>query len=178
MPPLFPPFGWRYFSISSASVSFQRTSRNLIKWTEFGQRASSVFICVFNVEHNWALFSLHINFDRYFWIQSVKYYRETSKLTWQRFTWWLVWFCRSFGPKLEPTGDKYQNSSTSISEKRLLSRNSADIRQRCFHLLCAVWLVNLLEQLMPMGFPPAHRSSTDGSLRLNLTLQTMENSRK
>lgn len=54
----------------------------------------------------------------------------------------------------------------------------AEIRHKCFHLLCAVWLVNLLEQLMPMGFSSAHRGSTDGSLRLNLTLQTMENSRK
>lgn len=99
---------------------------------------------------------------------------QEPKFTWQNDNMSIIFFSWSFWA----LAIKYHNSSTSIAEKRLPSRNGTDVRQRCFHLLCAACLVNLLEKLTPMGFPSAHRGSADGSLKLNLTPQTMENSRK
>ncbi len=45
--------GWRYYS-ASASVSFQLRRKNMDEtYTKYGQRASSLSVCMFTVKHNW-----------------------------------------------------------------------------------------------------------------------------
>ncbi len=45
--------GWRYCSVSSVSVRFKWTCRNMDKMnTEYSQKVASMSVCVFNVEHN------------------------------------------------------------------------------------------------------------------------------
>ena len=60
-----PPHGVRWYcSVLSVSVSFMETCRNTDEMNaEHGQKAPSVSVSIFNVEHKWALTSFGLKGD-------------------------------------------------------------------------------------------------------------------